>query len=294
MLVAEHDDGETYINANSISRSAASTRAEFKRVYSPPIADEFSGSLISSLRSKEEHDLANKKCRVHARCHQYADGSQRNLGGDGYWTFVEGESEARSRFVQIFESGPVVNPDLPSEIGAATITEDREKELRKRCVPEQASAQAAYDRPRMLVTERINFARKPLGFVAKKVTIRESRKRVEYSAPERRDYTVWRFISEFVVKSPFMSLMFIGAVWLAVKSYGLSGAAKFFGSIFLLIILSGTVPFCLKWIHRRFPRFSSWAANLLALIGLLLLIVLYASAILDPSPACNRFDDSGC
>lgn len=172
VLVAEHDDGETYINANSISRSAASTRAEFKRVYSPPIADEFSGSLISSLRSKEEHDLANKKCRVHARCHQYADGSQRNLGGDGYWTFVEGESEARSRFVQIFESGPVVNPDLPSEIGAATITEDREKELRKRCVPEQASAQAAYDRPRMLVTERINFARKPLGFVAKKVTIR--------------------------------------------------------------------------------------------------------------------------
>lgn len=122
----------------------------------------------------------------------------------------------------------------------------------------------------------------------------ESRKKSEGSSPKRRNYSVWRFITELVVESPFMSLMFVGTIWLLLRNHGPSGVGKFFVFIAFLIFLSVAVPCCLKWIARRFPRFSGWAVAALGLAGFILLIMLFATAILDPSPPCNRFDDSGC
>ena len=122
----------------------------------------------------------------------------------------------------------------------------------------------------------------------------ESRKMSEGSSPTRRNYSVWRFITELVVESPFMSWMFVGAIWLLLRNHGPRGVAKFFVFIAFLIFLSAAVPYCLKWIARRFPRISGWAVAALGLAGVLLLIMLFATAILDPSPPCNRFDDSGC
>lgn len=119
------------------------------------------------------------------------------------------------------------------------------------------------------------------------------KKQVEV-APVARRYTVWRFVYEFVVEAPFMSLMFIGTVWLLVRNSGIVGAAKFFGVIGFLIILSGVVPLLLRWMNRRFPRFSDWVVIVIGIIGLLALVTLFVSAILDPTPPCNRFDDSGC
>lgn len=161
-LVSEHDGGETYVNVNSISRSDSSTHAEFKRVYMPPIVDEFRGKLVSSLRTKEEHDLVNKKCRVHARCYRYADGSQRNLGGDGFWTFVEEESEARLRFIQVYGSDPVVNPDLPSKMDADTVMGDIERDLRERYGPGAVREETWIDRLREFSAYRTSLLSKQL------------------------------------------------------------------------------------------------------------------------------------
>lgn len=163
VLVAEHEDGKTCVNVNSISRSDISTHVEVKRVYLPPIVDEFRGKSVSSLKTKEEHDLANRKRRIHARCYQYTDGSQRNLGGDGYWTFIEMESEARSRFIEIVEKGPLVKPGLPSKTDAATVSEDRKKELRERYGHGRTLGRTTYDRFLEFNKKRSNLLHKQLN-----------------------------------------------------------------------------------------------------------------------------------